>query len=434
MYTDVTLPERVRSYLSELGFPIRVLSGPANQMQPPRRWTGHARANRTTIARCEGEGVTVISWAMDSVSRPGYPWISQNSLPAEVSNDGLRIDTAPLEWVNPSLGVGDPASFGSQNTGLTHARASDRVVWFAMPLDRITDDQWERVDLDTFLGTPIRYAKEQGATAAERERLREERRVRDAELEAERNARRLERQREAAREAFLQAAQEQAQGDRARYEREYNAQEAQVRSYEQAHAQAMQEVERLARLLNALDNGEGWDRDKAEAEWNLLIENPKVVSVRQERHPYAGNCTVITTPELDLTNPDTGESHPLGAFDIFCPAPNSSYLPYFTNLTNPRDGRMHPHVQSNGEACFGGSHSMIGQLVRSGSLAGLFEVLIQYLESYNPDDSWGSYARSWGFGSQEEEESYEESYDDEDYSDDEDGNCNCPECRAARGY
>lgn len=432
MHSDIRLPERVIQYLSDLPYPVRVLEGNANQMQPPRGWNGHARSNGATLETCQQEGVTLISWAMDACSNPRYPFLYYETIPARITSDGNpRHQRVGMEWIQPAAPYADEASF-SDSSGMTYARSGDRIVWYAFPLQNLSPEDWEHIDLDKLFGEPIGFSREVGAAAAERERLRQERIAREQELEAERERRRQERQRDAARESFMAAAEAAARGQRDQYEREYQQQESYAREYEQNHARAMTEIQRLSILLRALDADNGFDREQAQREWDALINHPKVTGIRQENRRYMGECTVITTPELIMTDPDTGESHPLGAFDIFLPGPASGQFPQFHNLTNPRNGRHHPHVDSGGSACFGGSHSLVSEMVRSGSLAGLFEFMIQYLESYNPQDSYGMYARDWGFGVRDEEDHYEESYEDEDNYD-ADADCDCADCRAARG-
>jgi hypothetical protein len=69
------------------------------------------------------------------------------------------------------------------------------------------------------------------------------------------------------------------------------------------------------------------------------------------------------------------------------------------NLDTQRGGRDHPHIDQN-IPCFGGHGTSFMEFLVNGQLDVLYELLIQYLETMNMADSYGSRRRSlpapWG--------------------------------------
>lgn len=401
LYTEVELPQGVRDALTALDVPVRVLGGNARAFQPPTSWRGHARANGTTIEQCEAEGVTLVSWGADEQSGAG--WQFWPGLPASLTTH------APVahdeEWVVPAAGTDDEASLAAD--GRVFARVGERTVWYPFRLEYLP---WDYVNYDALINEPIRLAR---SGVDEARRLREEQ----------------ERERQAAdaRAAFVNAAVQRQQGQLGSLRSEQQAAELTIRNYERSLAELMGEMAARERTIRALAEQGGVDREAIEAQWNALMGHEKVAAIRRESVGGYGECTVIETTELDLENPDTGETHPLGRIAIYLPDDMRREIT-MRNLSGRRSNRDHPHVLEGGP-CFGSAHTLVYQLRNDGELPSLLEVLLQYLQSYNPQDSWGHYAYLWGFGGGPDEDEEPE----EEPEEESDAGCQCYECRRARG-
>jgi hypothetical protein len=132
-----------------------------------------------------------------------------------------------------------------------------------------------------------------------------------------------------------------------------------------------------------------------DTEWNA-VENHAMV----EKFTIQGNRFVIETTELTLTDPDNGRTAPLGKFRISFPMqPGSGRGVSMENLTNAKDDgtgvpRHHPHIAQN-RPCFGSVMNEVARLGASGEVGGMLEVLLQYLQTFNPRDDYGRYAGLW---------------------------------------
>ena len=67
----------------------------------------------------------------------------------------------------------------------------------------------------------------------------------------------------------------------------------------------------------------------------------------------------------------------------------------FNNLTRKKNGRPHPHIQTNGVACWGEIQVSITDLLARWMLAELVTVVVRYLQSVDPKDSWGAGIVNW---------------------------------------
>lgn len=127
----------------------------------------------------------------------------------------------------------------------------------------------------------------------------------------------------------------------------------------------------------------------AREQFELLEEHPRVDSVQ-----FNNGAFIVTTHEdLRMTRTDTGESRWLGAFKMNIPIAGDGIN--LTNLNTRRGGRNHPHVSGDGTPCFGGHTDSMYELLGRGEIYVVVDLLIQYLESVNMRDSWGSYAALW---------------------------------------
>jgi hypothetical protein len=147
--------------------------------------------------------------------------------------------------------------------------------------------------------------------------------------------------------------------------------------------------------LLSMDAGESVGIDP-EAEWAALERHQMVDSFT-----IRGGRFVIETVELTLTDPDTHETAPLGRMRISFPLePGSGRGIDIRNLTNARDDgsgipRHHPHVPGSGAPCFGNVMSEVARMGAVGEVGGLLELLLQYLQTFNPRDDYGRFAGLW---------------------------------------
>lgn len=130
--------------------------------------------------------------------------------------------------------------------------------------------------------------------------------------------------------------------------------------------------------------------------WESLRSHPRLAdaAVRQSTQEGVEDCSLFltTTPDLRLHRCDTGESRWLGAFEIELTFANAVIK--MRNLSTRRGGRDHPHV-SDQVPCFGQHADAFAQLMASGDLFVLFELLVQYIETLNLEDEWGRYGAYW---------------------------------------
>lgn len=101
----------------------------------------------------------------------------------------------------------------------------------------------------------------------------------------------------------------------------------------------------------------------------------------------------IITNQLMMYTPDKKERVKVGKFQIRYSPTNGTVK--ITNLTMARGGRQHPHVDAAGQPCWGSMGTQIAKLSAAGELIALFELIVMYLEKYNPADDWGRFASYW---------------------------------------
>jgi hypothetical protein len=168
-------------------------------------------------------------------------------------------------------------------------------------------------------------------------------------------------------------------------------------NYEHATRQArnyLWQANDMKSTLESLKQSQESQIESLNAEFDALLRHDKVdaVGIRNQE-------VLVKTVELDITNPDTSESWPLGAFEIELPlTPDRSNRISVINRTGARtDGGStyhHPHVL-NDAPCFGAIEEQIVQSLSSGEINGTFELLLEYLQTFNPEDSYGQHIRYW---------------------------------------
>lgn len=144
----------------------------------------------------------------------------------------------------------------------------------------------------------------------------------------------------------------------------------------------------LKKEADALAGTESRSQEDWLVMWKDLEAHPRIAAI-----DFIGNKLVIVTDDVDIEHMRTGEKRWLGRFKITHDL--RSMMITFENLDNPRGGRPHPHVDSDGNACFGQLASTVAKIFKDGDLLLLFEHELVYLESFNEDDDYGRYAAYW---------------------------------------
>lgn len=373
MYLELNLPGRVREWLDEFktthdNVPIRFLRGNAHNFEPPTSWRGAAGPNRTSLSDCEERGLTIVNWATDRI-RPGTGWQYTEIAPSGLFRDENSRSLA-MEVVLPASDLNDPDSHfvpasDFDNGNMTYARVGERCVWYCINLAHLFDHYPDAVDLDKILGEPL-----------------------EAALDPEREIRRREREIQLAHDRFVESALNRSQNALREAQVRVNALEVTLNRLEQEHQSTLTELRDSARSIEIHEQSLSRDNEYLETQWNALISHPRVENVS-----VVNDNIVINTGEFDLHHPSTGASVPLGKFNITIPTTNTGHI-YIANTTNAKEGRDHPHV-SNNNPCWGDSEALIAELRAAGEISGLIEVIFQYLETYNPRDYWGRFARLW---------------------------------------
>ena len=115
-----------------------------------------------------------------------------------------------------------------------------------------------------------------------------------------------------------------------------------------------------------------------------------------------GSSLVFTTGDLAMKVPGMpGVTRPLGSFTIMVDMDNSEVV--FTSLENKlnlkkwghNDLIPHPHCNPQGKPCMGNMATALPDLVAAHDILGIWQIVLSFLTSYNPNDSWGKRARYW---------------------------------------
>lgn len=168
----------------------------------------------------------------------------------------------------------------------------------------------------------------------------------------------------------------------------------------QTHESTLQaQLIEISRLINDAGNDVNYAKQMAEEEktkfagvldgiWDHAMVNNVTWTV------YDGQGTLtVRTEDIYMYSPDKDERVLLGKFDIKINPNNRSVL--FAALGSVRNGRMHPHVPETGSACWGGQTTLVTQLLMDWEIMPFIDLCINFLQGYNPNDSWGSWASYW---------------------------------------
>jgi len=168
-------------------------------------------------------------------------------------------------------------------------------------------------------------------------------------------------------------------------------------NYMRSARNAMWQMNDLRDQRTSLESLQETKVEFIEKQFDRLLEHNKIAALG-----IRNNMLLIKTVELNMENPATGESVMLGEFEICMPleARDSGSLNVI-NKTNARyDPRedsewQHPHVDGRGAPCFGSIETDMFDMLSKGEITGAFELLLQYLQTMNPDDDYGRHFGLW---------------------------------------
>lgn len=357
---DSPLAEKLEALATELDRPIRLLNGNFG-IQPPRDWNADwAGRCGVDLATAQERGITMFSWA----SRSSTTSTTRSEVPGELYEDG-EDRPLPMQEIHYSpnsdhSGV-DMHFVGNGPDAFPVAEFEDRTVWFVMNLQYL--DSPEKIDFDKFFRVPIE-------ASVDEERMEEVRRAANERMYQQ-----------------LQEALGQRLEDRVASLRSSIASlELDLRRWEESHRTAAVSLAESGRQLDAMLSGEERDDEELRRKWDAIVRHPST-----SRATFEGSRIIIDTNDIDISN-DDGETTLLGKIRITF---NTSTLAItLENLTNKIRNRDHPHVE-NGSPCWGSLNSTISQLASDMDIGGLYETILAYLGSYNPEDDWGRYGQWW---------------------------------------
>lgn len=164
--------------------------------------------------------------------------------------------------------------------------------------------------------------------------------------------------------------------------------ERNLRDYATHYANTMRSLAQERTRVDSLQAIVGNDADAMAERFASIAGHPRLEGFWFT----GGQLTLMTTPDIRLTHPVSGETRWLGAFRITVNLGDNQV--WLFNLNTKRGNRDHPHV-NNGGPCWGDAYQLVNKLILDGELYALVDVLVQYLETFNPRDDWGAYAAYW---------------------------------------
>lgn len=360
--------EQFETLERDLGVPLRVLVGSSIYGQPDYRsapWEGQVPEEQLDVA--QERGVTIIVWGMRS----------QSSYADIVLPEDWFVDIAP-----ESRSVFDVAAISQQSpraVSLDVGRVGDyvvaeiepRVLWWGVP--------WHSLDI-----------------MLERGRLDFERLFADPVLRCVSDEFRQEYEdhlRQATEDVFVTLSREGKEAGRRDVRHRLTLTEEAVAQATRNLITQKTHLLDLQREFDALEASSNFDVDEIRDSWQRLLHHAKVEDASIE----AGKIEVVTS-FLRMTDPRTGESCPLGRFRIRLVPGNHAIT--MENLDLPRLGRAHPHCGQRGEPCLGSIDESVIELLSQHEYVGVLELLLQWIQSFNPRDEYGRYAGYW-FDSEE---------------------------------
>lgn len=127
-------------------------------------------------------------------------------------------------------------------------------------------------------------------------------------------------------------------------------------------------------------------------EYDELLKLHNVVDVT-----VTNDVIIVKTKTLYCVHPKTHQKHEIGAFEIHISTHYSS-VKWFNKTRTVRGGHSAmnaPHVDENGNACFGNTKDLFPMLIGKREFASVVQLAIAFVESVNLDDNWGKFIVNW---------------------------------------
>ena len=160
---------------------------------------------------------------------------------------------------------------------------------------------------------------------------------------------------------------------------------------QQTMTESLRSREETLKLLAHYEAQES-STEEYEREYDKLIALPGV-----ERVAVGDGRITVSTDPITITYTHDGETkdYDLGKFEILIPTNGNADggrngLQCLSSRQNDRNGLHHPHVQGNGVCCLGNLAEGVARLIAEYQFSVVAEVMIQFLNSFNPDDAYDS--------------------------------------------
>jgi hypothetical protein len=125
----------------------------------------------------------------------------------------------------------------------------------------------------------------------------------------------------------------------------------------------------------------------ADKEYDTLCAIPHIKNVEMEN-----NVLKLYTDLIKITYNDV--LYNMGEYKIEIYTDGSNEGVRVFNLTKQREGLQHPHIHRNGHCCLGNIAQGVGKLVAEYEYTVLAQLIVNYLQTYNPSSEYGS-IRLW---------------------------------------
>ncbi|MBI4533895.1 MAG: hypothetical protein HY711_08090 [Candidatus Melainabacteria bacterium] len=127
-------------------------------------------------------------------------------------------------------------------------------------------------------------------------------------------------------------------------------------------------------------------------EFDELLKLANVTDVKM-----TNDALVVSTRTLYCVHPKTKQKHEIGAFEIHIYMGRNA-IKWFNKTRRVHGGRNNmnaPHVDENGNACFGNTKDLFPMLISRREFVSAVELAIAFIESVNLDDNWGKFLGHW---------------------------------------
>ena len=153
----------------------------------------------------------------------------------------------------------------------------------------------------------------------------------------------------------------------------------------------LRERPRLTAQVEALRAAGPRDTEGYGAEFDKLLEHPKIVDVR-----FSEDVLEVHTTDLFVQHEDRGTWYHLGEFSITLDEGGTlSFFNKTRQVDGYENGMQAPHVFHRGNACYGTLEEVIPSLASQREYASIFVMGIAFLESVNLRDAAGKYLTNW---------------------------------------